>query len=234
MLYEIHSASNPNMKLIQLIFSIKNVPTVKWSSTHPLNYKPKFNTLIFVILGVFLFGLGDAIVINSGTGVSPWTVLGQGISSITGFSVGISTFVISIAILILWIPLKQQPGIGTILNTIIIAATIDLTQPYLPHPSSYPIQVFQAIVGILVTGLGSGCYLIANLGAGPRDGLMVGLQKKTNLPIVIVRTILELSAVTSGWILGGTVGLGTVLFVFGIGPSIATGLLIFGKISPKP
>ena len=148
------------MKLIQLIFSVKNVPTVKWSSPHPLNYKPRFDTLIFLILGVFLFGLGDAIIISSGTGVSPWTVLAQGISNITNLSIGISTFIISIAILILWIPLKQQPGIGTILNAIIIAAAIDLTLPYLPHPSSYPIQVFQAIIGILVTGLGSGTYLI--------------------------------------------------------------------------
>ena len=222
------------MKLIQLIFSVKNVPTVKWSSPYPLNYKPRFDTLIFLILGVFLFGLGDAIIISSGTGVSPWTVLAQGISNITNLSIGISTFIISIAILILWIPLKQQPGIGTILNAIIIAAAIDLTLPYLPHPSSYPIQVFQAIIGILVTGLGSGTYLIANLGAGPRDGLMVGLQKKTNLPIAIVRTILEITAVTSGWILGGMVGLGTALFVFGIGPSIATGLIVVGKTSPKP
>ena len=222
------------MKLIRLIFSIKNVPTVKWSSTHPLNYKPRFNTLFFLSLGVFLFGLGDAILISSSIGVSPWTVLAQGISNITNLSIGTSTFIISIAILILWIPLKQQPGIGTILNAIIIAAAIDLTLPYLPHPSSYPIQVFQAIIGILVTGLGSGTYLIANLGAGPRDGLMVGLQKKTNLPIAIVRTILEITAVTSGWILGGMVGLGTVLFVFGIGPSIAIGLIVVEKISPKP
>ncbi len=222
------------MKLIRLIFSIKNVPIVKWSSTHPLNYKPRFNTLFFLSLGVFLFGLGDAILISSSIGVSPWTVLAQGISNITNLSIGTSTFIISIAILILWIPLKQQPGIGTILNAIIIAAAIDLTLPYLPHPSSYPIQVFQAIIGILVTGLGSGTYLIANLGAGPRDGLMVGLQKKTNMPIAIVRTILEITAVTSGWILGGIVGLGTVLFVFGIGPSIAIGLIVVEKISPKP
>ena len=222
------------MKLIRLIFSIKNVPIVKWSSTHPLNYKPRFNTLFFLSLGVFLFGLGDAILISSSIGVSPWTVLAQGISNITNLSIGTSTFIISIAILILWIPLKQQPGIGTILNAIIIAAAIDLTLPYLPHPSSYPIQVFQAILGILVTGLGSGTYLIANLGAGPRDGLMVGLQKKTNMPIAIVRTILEITAVTSGWILGGIVGLGTVLFVFGIGPSIAIGLIVVEKISPKP
>ncbi len=222
------------MKLIRLIFSIKNVPTVKWSSTHPLNYIPRFNTLFFLSLGVFLFGLGDAILISSSIGVSPWTVLAQGISNITNLSIGTSTFIISIAILILWIPLKQQPGIGTILNAIIIAAAIDLTLPYLPHPSSYPIQVFQAIIGILVTGLGSGSYLIANLGAGPRDGLMVGLQKKTNMPIAIVRTILEITAVTSGWILGGIVGLGTVLFVFGIGPSIAIGLIVVEKISPKP
>ncbi|MBI15998.1 MAG: hypothetical protein CL782_07165 [Chloroflexi bacterium] len=222
------------MKLIRLIFSIKNVPTVKWSSTHPLNYKPRFNTLFFLSLGVFLFGLGDAILISSSIGVSPWTVLAQGISNITNLSIGTSTFIISIAILILWIPLKQQPGIGTILNAIIIAAAIDLTLPYLSHPSSYPIQVFQAIIGILVTGLGSGTYLIANLGAGPRDGLMVGLQKKTNMPIAIVRTILEITAVTSGWILGGIVGLGTVLFVFGIGPSIAIGLIVVEKIFPKP
>ncbi len=221
------------MRFLTKIFTIKKVPSVSWSSDFPLNTKPKFNTLIMLVIGLFLFGLGEAIIIGSGSGVSPWTVLAQGISSRTDLSIGIATFYISVAILIFWVPLKQIPGIGTILNAIIIASAIDLTLPYLPHPDTTVFKILQACFGILIVGLGSGIYLSCNLGPGPRDGLMIGLQKQTNASIPAIRTIIELSAVISGWLLGGIVGVGTILFVFGIGPSVGIGLTIVERISKK-
>ena len=222
------------MRFLRRIFTIKEVPSVSWSSDFPLNTKPRFYTVIMLITGLFFFGLGEAIIIGSGSGVSPWTVLAQGISIRTDLSVGTTTFLISIGILIFWIPLKQIPGIGTILNAIIIASTIDLTLPYLPQPNETYLKLLQVCIGIFIVGLGSGIYLISNLGPGPRDGLMIGLQKQTGTSIPLIRTILELSAVISGWLLGGVVGIGTVLFVFGIGPCVGIGLTLVEKISKKP
>ncbi|MDB3881069.1 hypothetical protein N9346_02880, partial [Gammaproteobacteria bacterium] len=188
-------------------------------------------TMVMLIIGLFLFGLGEAIIIGSGSGVSPWTVLAQGISTRSDLSIGMATFFISIAILVFWIPLKQVPGIGTILNAIIIASAIDLTLPYLPQPDDITFKIIQACFGILVVGLGSGIYLCSNLGPGPRDGLMIGLQKQTNTSLPAIRTIIELSAVISGWLLGGVVGVGTILFVFGIGPCVGIGLTLVEKVS---
>ena len=222
------------MRFLRRIFTIKEVPSVNWSSDFPLNTKPRFYTVIMLITGLFFFGLGEAIIIGSGSGVSPWTVLAQGISIRTDLSVGTTTFLISIGILIFWIPLKQVPGIGTILNAIIIASIIDLTLPYLPQPNETYLKLLQVCIGIFIVGLGSGIYLISNLGPGPRDGLMIGLQKQTGTSIPLIRTILELSAVISGWLLGGVVGIGTVLFVFGIGPCVGIGLTLVEKISKKP
>ena len=222
------------MRFLRRIFTIKEVPSVSWSSDFPLNTKPRFYTVIMLVSGLFFFGLGEAIIIGSGSGVSPWTVLAQGISIRTDLSVGTTTFLISIGILIFWIPLKQVPGIGTILNAIIIASTIDLTLPYLPQPNETYLKLLQVCIGIFIVGLGSGIYLISNLGPGPRDGLMIGLQKQTGTSIPLIRTILELSAVISGWLLGGVVGIGTVLFVFGIGPCVGIGLTLVEKISKKP
>lgn len=219
------------MRFLSRIFSIKAVPTLSWSSEFPLNTKPRLKTMVMLIIGLFLFGLGEAIIIGSGSGVSPWTVLAQGISTRSDLSIGMATFFISIAILIFWIPLKQVPGIGTILNAIIIASAIDLTLPYLPQPDDITFKIIQACFGILVVGLGSGIYLCSNLGPGPRDGLMIGLQKQTNTSLPAIRTIIELSAVISGWLLGGVVGVGTILFVFGIGPCVGIGLTLVEKVS---
>lgn len=221
------------MKLFSLAFSIKKIPKATWSSEDTFNLKPKPLTLIFLVFGLFLFGLGESLLITSSAGVGPYTVLAQGISNLTGWSIGLSTFVISIFVLLMWIPLKQKPGMGTILNAFIIALTIEFSVFYLPYPETYPMQILQVVVGVLIIGIGSGFYLIANLGAGPRDGLMIGLQKKTNLPIYSIRTIIEISVVIVGWLMGGVVGLGTAIFAFGIGPSVALGLSMVGKASKK-
>ena len=212
-----------------MFLKIKKIPKVKWSSEKPFNFKPKFSTFFFLCFGLSLFGLGEGLLIVSFTGASPWSVLAQGISLNVNLSIGMITLLISISVLILWIPLSQKPGIATILNALIIAIMIDLCIKYFPTPSNYYNQVILAIVSVITVGIGGGIYLVANLGAGPRDGLMVGLQKKTNLPIALVRATLEITVVSIGWYLGGTVGVGTLLFAFGIGPCVALGLYLVDK-----
>jgi uncharacterized membrane protein YczE len=213
-----------------MFLKIKKIPKVKWSSEKPFNFKPRFSTFFFLCFGLSLFGLGEGLLIVSFTGASPWSVLAQGISLNVNLSIGTITLLISIAVLILWIPLGQKPGMGTILNALIIAIMIDLCIKFFPTPSNYYNQLILAIVSVITVGIGGGIYLVSNLGAGPRDGLMVGLQKKTNLPIALVRATLEITVVSIGWYLGGTVGIGTLLFAFGIGPCVALGLYLVNKI----
>ena len=213
-----------------MFLKIKKIPKVNWSSEKIYNFKPRFSTLIFCCFGLMLFGLGEGLLITSFTGASPYSVLAQGISLHTNLSVGMATFLISVTVLILWIPLNQKPGMATILNALIISLVIDLCIKYVPTPSNYYNQLILAIVSVTTVGIGGGIYLVANLGAGPRDGLMIGLQKKTNLPIALVRATLEITVVSFGWYLGGIVGIGTLLFAFGIGPAVALGLFIVGKV----
>ena len=213
-----------------MFLKIKKIPKVSWSSKKIYNFKPRFLTLFFCCFGLMLFGLGEGLLIVSFTGASPWSVLAQGISLNVNLSIGIITFFISITVLILWIPLGQKPGMATILNALIIAFMIDLCIKFVPTPNNYYNQIVLAIVSVITVGIGGGIYLISNLGAGPRDGLMVGLQKKTNLPIALVRATLEITVVSVGWYLGGIVGIGTLLFAFGIGPCVALGLHLVDKI----
>ena len=212
-----------------MFLSIKNVPKVSWSSHKPLNLKPKTSTTFFLCFGLMFFGIGEGLLIVSAAGASPWSVLAQGIYLNAGFSVGIITIFISIVVLILWLPLNQKPGIGTILNALIIGMMIDVCIKFVPTPEDYISQLFLTILAVLTVGFGGGIYLVANLGAGPRDGLMLGLQKKTNLPIAAVRATLEITVMSIGWYLGGTVGFGTLLFAFGIGPAVALGLFLTEK-----
>ena len=212
-----------------MFLKIKKIPKVKWSSEKPFNFKPKFSTFFFLCFGLSLFGLGEGLLIVSFTGASPWSVLAQGISLNVNLSIGTITLLISVAVLILWIPLGQKPGMGTIFNALIIAIMIDLCIKYVPTPSNYINQLILAVISVITVGIGGGIYLVSNLGAGPRDGLMIGLQKLTNFPIAVVRATLEISVVSIGWYLGGTVGIGTLLFAFGIGPCVALGLYLVDK-----
>jgi uncharacterized membrane protein YczE len=212
-----------------MFLSIKNIPKVSWSSERPLNFKPKISTFLFLCFGLTLFGIGEGLLIVSFTGASPWSVLAQGISLNVDLSIGTITLFISLGVLFFWFFLNQKPGIGTILNALIIAVMIDVCIKWVPTPETYLSQLLLATFAVLTVGLGGGIYLVSNLGAGPRDGLMIGLQKKTNLPIALVRASLEITVVSIGWYLGGTVGVGTLLFAFGIGPSVALSLFIVGK-----
>ena len=211
------------------ILKIKKIPNLTWSSSNPLNFKPNLKTLIYLVLGLSLFALGETLLITANQGVSPWTVLAQGISFQTNLSIGVTTFIVSLIVLILWYPLKQKPGLGTILNIVLISIIIDLSVPILPYPKSLLFQIIQSILAVFIVGLGSGFYLTANLGPGPRDGLMTGLQSLTNQPISLIRTVIEVSAVGLGFYLGGIVGIGTLLFAFGIGPTVSFGIFIVTK-----
>ena len=213
-----------------MFLSIKNIPKVYWSSDKSFNFKPKFSTSFFLILGLIIFGLGEGLLILSTTGNSPWSVLAEGISKNSELSIGAATFLVSVSVLFLWIFLKQRPGLGTIFNIIIISGMIDVTLYFFDPPSSNMSKYLLAIFSVMLVGIGSGIYLVANLGPGPRDGLMTGLTKVTNLPIALVRACLEISVVIVGWYLGGTVGVGTLIFAFGIGPCVAFGLFIVNKI----
>ena len=213
-----------------MFLKIKNVPNVWWSSEKSLNFKPKISTLFYLCFGLTLFGLGEGLLIVSFTGASPWSVLAQGISLNVDLSIGTITFLISVGVLFLWIFLDQKPGIGTVLNALIISVMIDLCIKFVPTPSNFIFQLILAICSVVLVGIGGGIYLVANLGPGPRDGLMIGLQKKTNLPIALVRALLEITVVTIGWYLGGVVGIGTLLFAFGIGPCVALGLYLVDKL----
>tara|TARA_B100000989_G_scaffold807_1_gene508 strand:+ start:1415 stop:2062 length:648 start_codon:yes stop_codon:yes gene_type:complete len=212
-----------------MFLTIKKIPKKSWSSKNPFNLRPKLITLFFLVFGLILFGTGEGLLIVSFTGASPWSVLAQGISLNTDISIGLVTFIVSVSVLFLWIFLKQKPGLGTLFNILIIAAMIDICIIFVPTPEIYFNKLLLAILSVLLVGLGTGFYLIANLGPGPRDGLMTGLQRKTNLPVASVRAFLEILVVSIGWYLGGTVGIGTLFFAFGIGPAVALGLFIVGK-----
>ena len=217
------------MNFLITILKIKQIPNLSWSSNDPLNYKPKLKTFIYLLLGLILFGLGETLLITANQGVSPWTVLAQGLSFQFNLSIGVTTFIVSIIVLFFWYPLKQKPGLGTLLNVILISIVIDLSTPILPYPKTLFYQILQSVIAVLIVGIGSGFYLTANLGPGPRDGLMTGLQKLTDKPIALIRTILEVSAVLIGFYFGGVVGIGTLLFAFGIGPAVSLGIFIVMK-----
>ena len=191
-------------------------------------WKAKPKTFFYLMLGNWLYGTGEAILIKADIGQSPGTVLAQGIQNITGDTIGWTSFYISIGVMFLWIPLKNKVGIGTVLNIIFVSVAIDVMMPFFPSPDSYAVSVVMVIIGILVIGLGSAFYIPSNLGPVPRDGLMTGLHYRTGIPIGRVRFVIEAAFLLAGWLLGGSVGLGTVLVTVLVGEVVA---IFFGIVS---
>ena len=210
---------------------IKKIPELSWSSKSPRNLKPSFKTLFLLCFGLTIFGLGEGLLIISTIGASPWNVFHQGLFLNLGLSVGTWAFLVSLLVLLLWFFLDEKIGMGTILNFIIIAIMIDVSIYFFEAPELWINKFLLSIISVIMVGLGSGIYLIARLGPGPRDGLMTGLQKKTGFSIALIRGVIEIIVVLCGWSLGGTVGLGTLLYALGIGPSVALGINIVQKIS---
>ena len=220
------------MGLIEFLRPAKNVPTTWWSADDPWTLKPSVSTLILLIIGLIIFGAGDAVLIAAGIGNTPWTVLAEGIAITLGedWTIGKATFLVSVLVLLLWIPLREKPGFGTILNAILIAATIEVLLPILPTPESLAVQLAQVVAGVIMIGIGSGLYLTANLGPGPRDGTMTGLTKVTGISIGKVRGGIELSVLLIGWAMGGTFWICTIIFAVLIGPCVAICLNLAGRL----
>lgn len=193
---------------------------------------PQPFVLVRLIVGLYLFGLGIAFQIRATLGLAPWDVFGQGLANITGLSFGLATVLASALILLLWIPLKQKPGLGTVFNALLIGPFVDLSLRWVPSASDWGIvgQIGWYVLGMAIIALGTGIYIGARLGPGPRDGLMTGSVKKFGKPVWIVRTVLEGGATLIGLALGGPVGLGTLLFVIGIGPMVQVSMRAFGLV----
>ena len=221
------------MKSISKIFSLTSVPSLFWSAPTPLSIKPPLLSILFLLVGLSIFGFGHAILFGSNFGVSPWMVLAQGLAIQFEIGIGLSIIVVSFGVLLFWIPLKEKPGIGTFINFFVVAAVIEITLPYIPYQTDIPLKLFQVFLGILVIGIGGSIYLIANLGPGPRDGLMTGISKNTEIPMAYVRNALEISVVIIGWSLGGTAGVGTLIFAIMIGPVIVAYMYLMKTIFEK-
>jgi uncharacterized membrane protein YczE len=208
------------------------VPRTSWSSGES-NWKTTPKSFFVLVLGLWLFGTGEAAFIAANIGVSPWVVFAEGISLNTGWSIGQSTFVISCSVLAFWIPLKSKPGLGTIMNIIVIALALDVMAPLYPHPDQLGLQIALDLFGIILVGIGSALYITSNLGPGPRDGLMTGLHYQSGIRIGRVRMMIEIAVLIVGWRLGGTVGVGTVLFAGLIGQSIALSMGVVSRLAPQ-
>jgi len=196
---------------------------------------PRPLTLVRLVVGLYLFGLGIAFQVQAALGLAPWDVFGQGLANITGLSFGLATVLASAIILLLWIPLKQKPGIGTVFNALLIGPFIDLSLRFVPSAATWGLagQIGWYVLGMAIIALGTGIYIGARLGPGPRDGLMTGSVARFKKPVWMVRTALEGAATLIGLALGGPVGLGTLLFVVGIGPMVQISMRAFKLVGKK-
>lgn len=183
--------------------------------------------VIQLLVGLLLYGAGCALTIEAGLGVDPWTVFAQGISIHTGIGIGWVTNIIGFLVLLLWIPLRQRPGWGTIANILLVGTSMQATLDLVPAPQGLGFQVLVFVAGLLLVAIASGLYIGASFGPGPRDGLMTGIRSRFGWPIWVARGTVELSVLTIGWFLGGTVGFGTLAFAVLIGPLVHVAMPLF-------
>jgi len=173
-----------------------------------------------LLSGLFCFGIGIALMKQSQLGLSPWEVLHDGLAKASGIQIGTVSIFIGILVLLLWIPMREKPGIGTILNILMVGTVTNLMLPIIPIPGQLVWQIVWLVLGLLIIGLASALYLSSRLGAGPRDGLMMSLYRRTGMSIRLVRSAIEIGVLLVGWLFHGAIGIGTLAFAFGIGPII--------------
>jgi uncharacterized membrane protein YczE len=188
---------------------------------------------MILFFGLFIFGLGDSLLIQSQIGNAPWSVLAQGLSERLDITLGWSTFLISSLVLLLWIPLRERPGLGTLSNIVVIAVAIQIGITFFPQTDNFVAAVFYCLIGISLVGFGSAFYITCGLGSGPRDGLMTAIHTRSGIRIGRVRLAIEAFVLVLGAILGGTVGLGTLLFAVLIGQSIAISLGVVARVTSQ-
>ena len=209
----------------------KTVPHMSWTASHRWDISGKRISILFS--GLLVFGLGDSLLIKSELGNAPWSVLAQGISKQLEISIGLSTLLVSALVLALWLPLKERPGFGTVSNILIVAGAIDLGMHIFPAQDFLPLRISYVLIGIVMVGIGTAVYLSCGLGPGPRDGWMTALHVRTGVRVGRVRLGIELFILALGWLLGGTLGVGTALFALLIGHSVAISLGVVSRITPR-
>jgi len=224
------SPSSPNV-FLEFLRPHRTIPQTPWAARH--RWDLSISRILILFFGLFIFGLGDSLLVQSNTGNAPWTVLAEGVAKNLNISLGFSTFAISTLILLLWIPLREKPGFGTLANIAIIASAIQLGVNGFPLASNYFVGVAMDLLGIALVGMGSALYITCALGPGPRDGLMTAIHNKTGVRVGRVRLGIEGTVLVLGWLLGGTIGLGTALFALFIGQSIAISLGVVSRLTSK-
>ena len=230
------NGDNLSKKIVNMLRPSRTIPITPWraDSTWSLGTgKHHIQRLTILFFGLTIFGIGEAFLVVSSLGNSPWVVLSEGISINTFLNIGESTFLVSVLVLLLWIPLKQRPGFGTIANIVLIAAAIEVGLFFIPAVESIFLKYFYVLFGIALVGAGSALYITCGLGTGPRDGLMTGLHYKSGVRVGRVRLGIEVVAASTGALLGGSLGIGTLLFALLIGQSVAISLGVVERLTSK-
>ncbi|MFJ9102562.1 YitT family protein [Streptomyces sp. NPDC102405] len=183
--------------------------------------------LIQLYAGLTLYGASSALLVEAGLGLEPWGVLHQGLAELTGLSIGVVSIIVGATVLLLWIPLRQRPGLGTVSNVFVVGIAMDATLAAVPEMHGLALRIPLLLAGIVLNGVATGLYIAAHFGPGPRDGLMTGLHRRTGRSIRLMRTAVEVAVVITGFVLGGTIGIGTVLYAVSIGPLAQLFLRVF-------
>jgi uncharacterized membrane protein YczE len=217
--------------LLKFLAPHKTIPMTPWRAEHRWQLSPVRVGILF--FGLAIFGLGDSLLVQGNVGNAPWTVFAQGLSLKTGWELGVSTFVISVCVLLTWIPLRERPGFGTLSNILLIATFIQVGISIFPKQNSFAMGVLFDLIGIALVGIGSSLYITCGLGPGPRDGAMTGIHQRTGVRVGRVRLGIEVTVLVIGWLMGGTVGVGTLLFALLIGHSIAISLGIVARLTSR-
>ena len=223
-------------KAFRLLKPSRTIPITPWraNTTWGLIAAPyAIQRMLVLIFGLMIFGVGEAFLVVTSLGNSPWVVLSEGISLNSNLNIGESTFYVSVVVLLLWIPLRQKPGFGTLANIVVIAASIELGLLIIPTVENIYFKYFYVLFGIALVGIGSALYITCGLGTGPRDGLMTGLHYKTGVRVGRVRLGIEVVALSIGAFLGGSLGIGTALFALLIGQSVAISLGVLGRLTAR-
>lgn len=203
------------------------IPKMPWAADH--QWQPNVHALMVITIATALMGASEGLMVLANFGSSPWTVFSQGISLQTGISIGTAVGILSVVVLLLWIPLHLRFGLGTVINVVMIALFVDLTLTYIPAPNDFTTRLLYMAVGLIVFGISTAFYLSCQLGAGPRDGLMVGICQKYGWKVGVARTTIEITVCLLGYILGGTVGISTLAFAFGVGWIIQGTVMVFQR-----
>jgi len=218
-------------KIISFVAPDHSVPITRWTADSLWDLS--WLRVLLLTVGITLLGIGGSFTVQSDLGTAPWQVLAQGISIQTGLPLGISFFLVSLTVFLMWIPLSLKPGYGTVANTIFFAIGLQIGVDYIPEPANTFVAYLLLLFGIFITGAGGALYITCGLGTGPRDGIMLAFFGRSRLPITVVRALIEIVVLTVGYLLGGDVGIGTVIIALLIGRSFSFWFNVYGKFPPK-